>query len=144
MKDPFGQRPSRPGAPRQFGEPYAPTTDSARWRPNVDVYESRDAVIVVVELAGVTPDQIEVVVEGRRLFISGTRTPASRRDTRRIHHLEIPHGRFHIAVELPVPVEPGGADASSRDGMLEITLPVIRPVHPAIKNAGAETERGRA
>lgn len=102
------------------------------WRPRVDIYETPEAVVVVMEVAGVRAADIEIGVEGRSLNVTGLRVPAARDDVRRIHHLEIPHGRFHLAIELPHPVNTEAAAAASRDGLLEIVLPRLQPVHPAI------------
>jgi HSP20 family protein len=109
------------------------------WRPLVDVYETPDAVIVVMDLAGVDPEHIEVNSEGRRLSVSGVRVPVIRQGAVRIHHLEIPHGRFHLAIELPQSVDPERSEATSRSGLLEIVLPLLEPVHPPISGKAAQS-----
>jgi HSP20 family protein len=113
-----------------FGAP--PGAATAEWLPAVDVYETADAVIVVVDLAGVAPQDIDLRLEGRRLFASGHREPIMSKGTKRIHHLEIPHGRFRIAVDLPALVDLDRSHAVSHNGLLEIVLPHPRPVRPRV------------
>jgi HSP20 family protein len=134
MNDPFDM--FRRRAPELSSRP-----SSAEWRPQVDVYETDDSVVVVMELAGVSPEDIDINVEGRRLFVKGARVPAPRARTKRIYHLEIPHGPFHVAVDLPVTVDSSGAEAVTRNGLLEIVLPLPRPFHPTVES-GAGTPMG--
>lgn len=105
---------------------------AAEWLPAVDVYETDGGVVVIVDLAGVAPEDIDLRLEGRRLFASGHRDPIVSAVPRRIHHLEIPHGRFRIAVDLPSLVDLDRSHAVSHNGLLEIVLPHPRPVRPRV------------
>ena len=105
------------------------------WTPNVNLYESEDAYMVAVDLAGVEKDKIEIeVVQNRRLLIKGTRTvpmfvpqPAgseqANRQRTRVHLMEIDHGGFARAVELPHDVATGRISADHRNGILWIEIP---------------------
>ncbi len=86
---------------RQFfhlaaAEPRAPC-----WEPPVDVLETEDAVLVLVALPGVDPDQVDAAVEDGTLVVSGRRVlpPELRRAV--IHRLELPQGRFERRIALP-------------------------------------------
>ncbi|KAB7628184.1 Hsp20/alpha crystallin family protein [Alkalilimnicola sp. S0819] len=84
---------------RQFFELSA--APRARWRPPVDVMETEQALIVLAALPGVPADRIEVLLEQGVLLISGHRPlPAELRGAA-LHRLELPHGRFQRAIELP-------------------------------------------
>ncbi len=111
------------------------------WKPNIDVYETDNGVVVALDLAGVAPESIDISVTGRRLHVSGSRAPLVHRGARRIHHLEIPHGPFELVLDLPAPVNSSVADAGWAHGLLEIVLPFAQPVRPAI-NAGIKTGGG--
>lgn len=102
------------------------------WKPNVDVYETDQAMVVAIELAGVDPDTIDISVTGRRLTVSGRREPVVRRGARRIHHMEIPHGNFEVVLDLPSPVDSVASEASWTHGLLEITLPAPTPIRPVV------------
>jgi HSP20 family protein len=102
------------------------------WKPNVDVYETSEDLVVAIDLAGVAPETIDISVTGRRLLVSGSRHPLVRPGARRIHNLEIPYGPFELAVNLPCPVDSASSAANWKDGLLEVVLPIPSPVRPQI------------
>jgi len=70
------------------------------WEPPVDVFESDRALMVLVALPGVSPDELEVVVDGGALYIIGERPmPVSTGAV--IRRLEIPYGHFERRIDLP-------------------------------------------
>ncbi len=105
---------------RRFFQPGGPAVRPA-WQPPVDVFETEEALWVVVALPGVPPDRVEVRLEADHLVVRGERPapPALRRA--RLHRLEIPQGRFERRLALP----PGHYEAVSpevRDGCLHLQL----------------------
>src|SRR5215813_3370341 len=64
------------------------------WEPPVDVLETEREVLVLVALPGVEPDEIETVIEGAHLVVTGHRVLPAALATAVIHRLELPHGRF--------------------------------------------------
>lgn len=114
---------------------------SGGWKPNVDIYEAEDSVVVALDLAGVMPESIDISVSGRRLRVSGSRAREVRRGAIRIHHLEIPYGPFDVVLDLPASVDSGAAEAGWSHGLLEIVLPLARPVRPSVNaRSGPEGE----
>src|ERR1700730_16376833 len=64
-------------------------------------FESGEALIILIALPGVEPDQITVTLSAGVLIVSGERPlPLEVRDAR-IHRLEIPQGHFQRRIELP-------------------------------------------
>ena len=59
------------------------------WSPAADVYRTRDGWLVKVDLAGVSPDELEITVDGPVLSIRGTRRDTSCSDTIAYNQLEI-------------------------------------------------------
>jgi len=106
--------------------------EAGRWRPNVDIYETEQALVVVMDLAGVSPDNLSVDVTPRSMTVTGKRTRLVRNTVRRIHRLEIPHGAFETVIDLPAPVDPAQAQASAHDGLLEVILPLPVPFRPEV------------
>jgi HSP20 family protein len=93
------------------------------WTPSVDVYETENEIIVLVELAGVKQDDVEVEIDDTTLVIRGDRVD-SRQGTCRIYNqMEILWGPFERAIALPGRVDVEKAKAVCDDGILEITLP---------------------
>lgn len=71
------------------------------WQPPVDMFESADALWIVVALPGVPPDSLEIRVQSGTLLLSGERPLPTPLRRAAVHRLEIPHGRFERRLELP-------------------------------------------
>ncbi|HWV34843.1 MAG TPA: Hsp20/alpha crystallin family protein [Thermomicrobiales bacterium] len=93
------------------------------WRPALEVFETAEALEVVVELAGMKPDQIEIVIEGDVLSISGHRPDPSTCLHRSYHEARIPYGAFFADVLIPFPVEAEQTEAAYDNGFLNVRLP---------------------
>ena len=94
------------------------------WRPPTDVYETADAFVVKVEVAGMREEDFEVGIENSVLMISGTRPILNERCA--YYQMEIRSGNFEIAVELPAPIKVELSVAEYKDGFLMINLPKER------------------
>jgi HSP20 family protein len=64
------------------------------WEPRVNVGETDESLWVILALAGVSPDGIEVRLEGRELVITGERPLPKCCDDGELKRWEIPLGRF--------------------------------------------------
>jgi HSP20 family protein len=95
------------------------------WNPPTDVYETEENIVVKVEIAGLREEDLEVAIQENTLIISGSRIDSAER--RAYHQMEIPYGRFAVAVDLPVPVDVEKATAKYKDGFLAINLPRGKP-----------------
>jgi len=102
------------------------------FRPPADCFRTADppTITIVVELPGVEPEDVHVVVEGAMLVVAGER----RRDDsegRVYHQMEVEYGPFYRRVPLDEPVATADAQASYHRGMLTIVLPVARRAAPS-------------
>jgi HSP20 family protein len=102
------------------------------WRPPTDMYETEEAIVVRVEIAGMREQDFGVALEDRTLTIRGVRSDPTER--RAFYQMEIPFGEFSTEVELPVPIVTEAVEAIYRDGFLQITLPKARPQHIQVGN----------
>ncbi len=93
------------------------------WRPAVNLCETEEAVVVIVELAGIDPEKAIVQLEPNQLIIQGQRSEIIPKTVTKVHQLEIWSDPFLFEVALPRPSDPRLARASYRDGLLEIWLP---------------------
>lgn len=95
------------------------------YRPQADCFRTDDppALHVIVELPGVDPASVEVVVAGRALTVSGQRM---RPKVDGAHYLamEIEYGTFQRRIELGVEIDPTNVTATYDKGMLKVTLPL--------------------
>jgi HSP20 family protein len=91
------------------------------WSPPTDAYETDEAYIVRVEIAGMREDDFDVSVENNTLFISGSRPDLP--GQRAFYQMEIRFGKFATAIDIPRPVDVERASAKYQDGFLTIILP---------------------
>jgi HSP20 family protein len=91
--------------------------------PAIDVRDSGDAYMVEVEMPGVNPDDIEVVIEGRTLTVRGRFAEEREHDEGSYLLRERRRGQFMRAVVLPGMVEIDKVSSKFEDGELIITLP---------------------
>jgi HSP20 family protein len=99
------------------------------YRPQCDCFRTDDppALHVVLELPGVDPDSVQLVVTGRSFTVSGTRerpiVPGAR-----YQQMEIDYGPFQRRLELGEDVDPARANATYERGLLRIVLPLAQRV----------------
>ena len=98
-----------------------------RFRPQCDCFRMDDppAIHVVLELPGVDPGQVEVVVSGRSLVVAGVRErPRPPAAGARYEQMEIEYGPFRRQIELDGDVDAERTAARYERGMLKIVLPL--------------------
>ena len=104
--------------------------DSDVWQPATNVYETRDAYYVCVDLAGMQVEQIDVECSERsRIIITGRRAQPRPRGVEgplSIHAMEIDDGPFGREVDLPEPVDVDRMDATYSEGYLWIKVPRLK------------------
>jgi len=112
------------------------------WRPPTDVYETQNEVVILVEVAGMDPDQIQVEFSERILRISGRRQDPHLRAV--CHCLEVQYGDFVSEVYLPGNYDLDATQAEYKDGFLTIMLPKVPAEARMITIQGTETNtRGK-
>ena len=92
------------------------------WRPPTDVYETRDKLVVVVELAGMAEDDMTVTLFSDRLVIEGIRQQTAVTEMNACHQLGIKYGEFRSEVYVPFPVDTDSVKAEFQNGLLTVTL----------------------
>ena len=91
--------------------------------PAINVYETKDEVVVESTLAGVDPKDVEVSIENDILTIKGEARKESEVDEKNYYRKEISAGSFFRSVALPTKVLAEQAKAESKKGILKITVP---------------------
>lgn len=91
-------------------------------RPPVDVWETRDELVVKVMLPGLFEEDIRALLYEDVLVISGQRSDDSSDQERRFHRAEIHYGTLQAEVPLPSAVDPEGVQATYDRGVVVIRL----------------------
>src|SRR3989454_8568883 len=94
---------------------------SPKWKPPTDVYETTDALVVHMDIAGMRSEDFQVELADGILTISGERVPR-REGKRHYHAMEVQIGPFERRLRLPVPVDPESIRASYAGGILALRL----------------------
>jgi HSP20 family protein len=108
------------------------TLSRQRWRPQIDIYETRKEIIILAEISGVPREEIHLEIGPRTVKITGTREGGPRGEDAHYRLAEIPCGRFERNIALPVPIDIETVRAVCRDGILEIRL-AMRPLDRVYK-----------
>jgi len=98
---------------------------SAAWKPPTDVYETDDAMVVRVEVAGMREENFSIELNGRELIIRGIRQDTDER--RAFHQMEIRFGEFVLSLELPFYTGTEQIQAVYNNGFLRVMLPKAQP-----------------
>jgi HSP20 family protein len=107
------------------------------WEPPVDVYETDDAIVLQVELPGVSKDAVNVELHEHTLRLSGERTRESAGTGGQYRREEGRYGAFQRAFRMPTIVDEAKIQATYTDGVLALRLPKQATATPqAIPIAG--------
>jgi HSP20 family protein len=112
-----------PGIGSEWGGPMA-GMDLLR-APSADVMETENEIRVLVELPGMSPDDVELNLENNVLTISGEKREERREEDRenRWHLSERRYGRFSRSFVLPRDVEQERIAAQFENGVLSVSIP---------------------
>lgn len=91
----------------------------------VDLYEEKGNIIVEMNIPNVDPDKLDLSIENNVLQVSGSREEEREEENKRYYYKEIYKGSFRRAIKLPKTVDEKNIDAVYRDGVIELTMPII-------------------
>jgi len=100
------------------------------WIPAVDIYETKESIVLNVELPGVTKEDISLEVKDSTLTIKGEKKLEKNVKEENFHRMERTYGSFTRAFTLPSTVQQDKVKAKFRDGILEIMLPKAEEAKP--------------
>ena len=104
------------------------------WMPAVDVYENDQTFTLKAELPGFSKEDVRVEIKDNVLTLKGERKRETEVKEEQYHRVERAYGTFQRSFMLPVSVDTEKADATFKDGVLELKLPKAEEAKPkAIK-----------
>ena len=92
------------------------------WVPAVDIKENDDHFMIVADIPGVAPEDIEVQMENGVLTIKGERETEKTEEKDDFKRVERSFGSFYRRFSLPESADPDSIEAKSNNGVLEITI----------------------
>ena len=92
----------------------------------VDVYETKDKLVVKARTAGVNKDELDVSISDNTLSIRGTLSAGNEEDVENYFVQECYWGEFSRSIALPVPVKEEEIEAMLKDGVLTISFAKVK------------------
>ena len=92
------------------------------WNPNADVYQSSDGWVIKVDLAGVCPDELELLLQDTHLIVRGCRRDTLYREGFTYQQMENTYRRLEKRNQFPSKVDPSSLKQDYRDGILIVSL----------------------
>lgn len=109
----------------ELGRVFGADSLAGECSPPIDVYETDDAVEVVVDLPGIDPAAVRIISKGDSLLVAGDKAPRRVRGESSFHLVERGYGRFARVVRLARACDPSNARARFVSGELQISIPKI-------------------
>lgn len=91
--------------------------------PAMDVYQTKDDVVVETPVAGIDPANVSVSIENDVLTVEGKSEQKSEVDEKNYYRKEVRYGSFHRSIALPTAVNGDKAKATYDQGVLKIVIP---------------------
>ncbi len=99
------------------------------WLPALEVVEAKDRFVVAIELPGVKAADVTVTLEDDVLTVGGERKYDGATDVE-LRLSERFYGKFERSVRLAAPVQAVQVSATSKDGILTVSLPKTEEAKP--------------
>jgi len=96
----------------------------------INMYETKDEVVVKAELPGVKPEEVEVTITGNTLTISGESKEENEVKEKDYMRKERQFSSFTRSVTLPDGLKADQADASFENGVLTLKVPKSEQAKP--------------
>ena len=90
---------------------------------NIDMYQTKDNVIIKSTIAGVKPEDIDITVANDMVTIKGSRKKEENIEGDDYFYQECYWGNFSRSVIIPVDIESEEIEADLKDGILTIIIP---------------------
>ena len=104
------------------------------WAPLVDIFETKDAIMLKVELPGINEKDIHVEMENGLLTIRGERKAEKETADKGYRRVERSYGKFLRTFTLPTNVEFPKITATFTNGLLELDIPKKEEAKPKTIN----------
>ena len=115
-----------------FNDAYARNRDyrsqPAAWQLPVDAYTTEDAIVLVADVPGLKPEDLDMTLEGDTLTIRGEIKPRQQNQNYLLR--ERLTGRFERVLTISTPIEANKVEATFEDGVLQLVLPKAEAVKP--------------
>ena len=110
--------------------PEASTSRNTNWVPRVDIHEEKDRFVVLADVPGVEPKDIDITAENGVLTVRGERRSEKRETENGYERVERVSGTFLRRFTLPEGANTESIKAKQTNGVLEVTIPKTPVAQP--------------
>jgi len=100
------------------------------WAPAVDIKEENNQYLLIADIPGVDPKDIDIHMENNILTIKGERNAELKTEKEGFKRIERQHGIFYRRFTMPDGVNADGIQASSNHGVLTLIIPKQDAIKP--------------
>jgi len=100
--------------------------ETAEGQLSVDVFQTKDSLIIKSTIAGVKPEDIDIAIDNDMITIRGSRKYEEEVKEDDYFYQECYWGSFSRSIVLPMEVKGDEAEAALKNGVLTITLPKMK------------------
>jgi HSP20 family protein len=97
--------------------------------PTADIYETQDALTVILEMPGVEKGNVDVRVEDGNLRVQGRLDVAKYQGLQPLY-IEYNVGHYSRSFQLSSKIDQSKIEAALTDGVLSVTLPKVEEAKP--------------
>jgi HSP20 family protein len=94
------------------------------WTPAIDVERDNGNLIMRADVPGIKPEEVKIEVEDDILTVSGEHEERKEEKDKSFLRRERRYGSFRRSMALPPGVEAKEIKAKTRDGVVEVTIPL--------------------
>ena len=113
------QTPATRESTREAGQPTPPRPV---FMPPADIYETKDSIVVLAEMPGVSPEGVDISLERRVLTIRGHSAANEHGGYQRVYN-EYADGDYERVFTLSENIDRDRIEATLKDGVLQLVLP---------------------
>ena len=107
------------------------------WVPAVDIKEEKDRFVIIADIPGVDPKDIEVHMENGMLTIKGEKETEKKEESEGYKRVERSYGSFYRRFSLPDTADAEKITAKSNNGVLEVSIAKQEQVQPRKISVGS-------
>lgn len=142
--DPFREAVSlREAMDRLFEDSFTPArrqqngnSGERMMRLPLDAYVTAEEIVILANVPGVKPEDVEITIEGDTLTIRGER----QRPLENVDYVmqERPYGKFQRTLNINIPVDANRAEARYDNGLLTLIIPKAEAAKPKVIQVGTK------
>ncbi len=109
----------------QGGAAWNDQSDAQEGELPVDMYQTRDSIVIRALVAGVNPEDLDIAITRDMVTLKGSREENQEAPDEDYYHRELFWGSFSRTILLPEEIVIDEAEAKEKHGLLEIVLPKL-------------------